>query len=274
MSDLGDKLSLVSIKTHLSAKSSTNAENAQTTQPISISNSITPSSLHNSYKNSPDLTQEKNFFSSLNILTHAAATPISNILVNLELIERQICNEKYQDQKPYIHRALISARYLKKLMHNATANSTISQSFIIKDALKELIEICKNPNQEGLLVPFIQLDDSQQLTGNRLFFQEAVLCLINNAFQAYKNYAPNKLVVLMADCSEHMLNIKIADGAKGFLVLNDNHASTPIKKIPNSSTGTGLTVVKEVIENHFKGEVLINSRLNKGTTISCNIPLK
>jgi signal transduction histidine kinase len=222
-----------------------------------------------------DQHQDDNFFSSLSVLTHAAATPISNILINLELIERERGHSHQDNLTTYLQRAVISAKYLKELMHQATINKPTHQQFKIKDALLELIEICKKPDKKGLLIPFLQLTGSEKLQGNKLFFQEAVLCLINNAFQAYQTYAPNKLVVLIAAETENTLELKVADGAQGFLMLSDSKSSKiTLNGLPDATTGTGLAVVKEVVEQHFRGKVQISTQLNKGTTVHCSLPLQ
>jgi signal transduction histidine kinase len=246
---------------------------------VSKSNSFPKNNFHSNdggvKTHSLDL-NNMNFFSSLNVLCHATATPLTNILINLDLLMRdQSISDSKSNTKHYLRQALISAKYLKGLMSQCSNHSTIQAKFKIKDTLMELIEICKKPNLKGHLVHYFQLTGDEQIEGNKLYFQEAIICLLNNAFQAYQEYAANKLVVIIANIDGSQLQIKVVDGATGLLELNDNHLTQAEIESPISlaNMGTGLKFTEHVITNHFSGSLKIESRLKKGTTVHCSFPL-
>lgn len=215
------------------------------------------------------------FFSSLRVLKHATATPITNLLLNLELIYKDKQFEKLSsNSRFYLKKAIMSTNYLKSIMKQCNDHQTTrGASFNIKDAIYEVINICKKPTTEAQLIPYIQLPKEESLSGNRLYFQEAMICLLNNAFQAYTKNHANKLVVLFASKKDSYCEIKIVDGATGFLQLND----CEIKKSNNFNTfnsgGVGLEFVRKVLIEHFNGKFHISSKVNKGTTIQCLFPV-
>ncbi len=217
---------------------------------------------------------QHNFFSSIKVLKHAANTPITNLLINLELLSK---DKQFHKLSPnslyYLEKAILSTNYLKDIMMQCDIPQSNNLSFLIKDSLFEVINICKRPETEAQLIPYIQLNKNDSLTGSKLYFQEAIICLLNNAFQAYtKNYA-NKLVAIFASKKESYLEIKIVDGATGFLQLNDSDKDREIGDEILANTRTGLKFVKKVITQHFGGKLLIQSRLKKGSTIQCLIPI-
>lgn len=217
--------------------------------------------------------QLHSFFSSLKVLTHATATPITNLLINLELLERDISQATtHANCSYYLSKAILSAQYLKEIMQECTNNPLcVKKRFIVKDSIREMLQICKNPEHRGQLVSYLQLTGQESLTGNKLYFQELLICLINNAFQAYQSHDSNQLVVVTASQDGTMLKIRVVDGGSGFLELNDS-----LKKHQNTSSksgGTGLRFVRQVMLDHFGGSVNINSTCHKGSCVECVFPL-
>lgn len=218
--------------------------------------------------------KQQNFFSSIKVLKHATDTPITNLLVNLELLskDKQLCKLS-SNSLYYLEKAILSTNYLKDLMMQCDIPQSSNHSFCVKDSLFEVINICKRPETEAQLIPYIQLNSDDSLTGSKLYLQEAIICLLNNAFQAYTKNHANKLVALFASKKEFYLEIKVVDGATGFLQLNDSNNDPEIHSKHLNNTRTGLKFVKEVITQHFGGKLLIQSQLKKGSTVQCLIPI-
>jgi len=216
--------------------------------------------------------ESQNFFSSLEIIRHSTATPITNILINLGLLNQGSQLKKLPvNYQLYLDRALLATKYLKTIMKQSQLSLTSIHSFLIKTALRELIAICKNPSRPGHLISFINIDARLKLKGNKLYFQEALICLLNNAFEAYQGDEPNQLVILYVSQLKNRLQIKICDYGRGFLSLMDSGSI----KLQDSRAvkGTGLNFVKQVMKEHLQGEVKIISKAKRGTTVHCSLPL-
>lgn len=213
-----------------------------------------------------------NFFSSLKILEHSTATPITTILINLELLSQDnTFTQTKSNCGHYLNRALLSAKYLKKVMKQCS-QPIQSHTFQVKSALNEVVNICQRPAKQGQLISFIKIADNLSLTGSQLYFQEAVICLLNNAFQAYQQHAANKLVVLHCQTNQKQLEIKVTDGGQGFLCLQDQGSQpASIEKVPQK--GTGLAFVESVIQNHFQGKMNVITYPSRGSTIHCLLPI-
>ncbi len=240
------------------------ATSSNATQAISL----VPASV----SNHADLTQS--FFSSLKVLTHATATPLTNLLINLELLERDLYQTKtHTNAYYYLSKAVLSAKYLKEIMKQCKGDSNcINKEFLVKDAIREMLQICKNPQHNSQLISYLQLSMQDKLKGNKLYFQEMLICLINNAFQAYQPHDANQLVVITANKEKMAIKIRVVDGGSGFLELNDSlrqhhtHCS--------NSNGTGLRFVRQVISTHFGGSIKISSTCHRGSCVECHFPLR
>ncbi len=215
-----------------------------------------------------------NFFSSLAILQHSLATPVTNLLLNLELLQQDPnLNKLKPNNDLYLKRALLSAKYLREIIKQCKIyDHRPEHQFNIKESLHELIQICQKPTSTKLLIPFIQLNGQEQLTGNKLYFQEAVICLLNNAFQAYQRQNTNKYVLLFVNKTQQELKLRVVDKGQGFLCLKDS-SKKRIKPDQLTTKGTGLSFIEQVVVNHFLGKVFIESEPEKGTCIYCSFPL-
>ncbi len=232
-----------------------------------------------SHSNSPSINTEgnngayqQNFFSSLKILHHSVNTPLTNILLNLQLLARDAAFQQKSNNQLYLYRAILSTEYIKKIMQQFHQPYSLQKTFCPKQALREVIEICVKPMVEGQLIPFLRIPEQLKLCGNQLYFQEAMICLLNNAFQAYSKNSANKLVVLSCRKNESLLTIKITDGGSGFLCLKD-HSSSKAEFSKIKKVGTGLPFAQQVIEQHFQGKLKIETYPQRGSTIHCSFPL-
>lgn len=222
------------------------------------------------YFSNPD----NNFFSSVKVLQHSLNTPLSSLLTNLELLAQDSqLNFKQLNSHLYLKRCVLSAQYLKEIITQADQlETTLVNSFYIKEAIQEVIEISKNPKRQGLLLPFLQLEAKTKLAGNKVYFQEMLICLLNNAFQAYAEHAPNKLVLLFANKNQDNLQLKVVDAGQGFLCLKDS-GTAQIPGEPILPKGTGLNFIEQVIAHHFHGQILVKSAPQQGTSVHCSLPL-
>lgn len=209
---------------------------------------------------------------------HAAATPLTNLLLNLKMIEQHRALQK----SAYLREAVASADHLKKLFRLDPSDQCQDHQelFSIKLALEAAIHLVR-PFQEKILIrSHLTFSNQLKLKGNRFCFQEAVICTLKNAIESYwPNQAVSNRVVLVTGRQEKLKNgkagIKLAfiDGGCGLswwqrpLVFADGFTTK------STGSGLGLVWVKRVIEDHLGGEVKLKSQKGKGTCLTWLIPL-
>lgn len=102
-----------------------------------------------------------------------------------------------------------------------------------------------------------RLDSLEEINIYRIT-QEA----INNAIK----YAESTHIIVSISNSDTILSIVIDDNGNGF-------DPSQIKNRKNGEGGMGMTFMRERIK-YINGRLFLNSRLNKGTRVTLNIPLK
>jgi signal transduction histidine kinase len=206
------------------------------------------------------------------LLRHSIATPLSTILINLELALACVEQEKPPAKINFNHHlklALKASQYLKQLINQ---DQKSKQKFLVKTSILEISQIPQRINSNQL-INYINISDKLKIAGNKLFFQESLICLINNAFESYKQKSFNRIVILKAFNDQKNLWINIVDGGCGMNWLSQKLATVDKISFKKNHTGIGLAFAKKTIEKKFAGQLLIKSKKNSGTTISLKIPL-
>jgi sensor histidine kinase regulating citrate/malate metabolism len=174
--------------------------------------------------------------------------------------------------KLYLNRVLLNARYMQSILKlSDTADAT---RFSPTDALHELITLNEETQLKRHLVSRLTLPAECQLTGNKLTFQEMLVCLINNAYESYEPKRHYKLVFLNAVQHDRSIKISVTDGGKGMNWLAQKLSVTPLYSTKQEHSGLGLYFVKKSLEQEFAGQLQLHSRLNQGTTVVLRFPLQ
>lgn len=212
----------------------------------------------------------KKLFSTTPIIKHSLATPLTNILFNSEIAIENIKSKNSYCPQNELNSVITNAKYIKSLLY-----LTEKQQKYIFSPQKALFELIKMNNQTKLkqsLVSRVSLPIKKFINGNKLLFQETLVCLLNNAFESYQQNTKNKLVFLSAIEKDNNCLISVVDGGKGMNWLEKNLASLPFNSNKNKHSGLGLFFAKQTIEKDFHGKLSIKSKKNKGTTIEVTLP--
>ncbi|WP_425449144.1 sensor histidine kinase [Dethiothermospora halolimnae] len=104
--------------------------------------------------------------------------------------------------------------------------------------------------------------------------------LINNSIEAMDNTKDNKKIVIehREYKDNHVFNI--SDNGKGIKNRDLSYIFEPRfsmkfdENTGNIGRGIGLTLVKDIVENKFKGKIKVKSQYHKGTKFNIEIPKK
>lgn len=216
---------------------------------------------------------------SLQLVKHSLATPVTNLLFNLESVLKFKDNQKSNYQF-HLQQAWLSAKYLRQLM-NSLDDPNLNEKFKIKPALLEVLNLTKQPAKQRQLIQLLKISDQLALVGNQFFFQESIICLLNNAFEAYRPNSENKIVILNCEKKEKQLVIKVIDGAEGFKNLNQDQPTLfklkeGLPYLESSKTnhlGYGLKFVNYIVSHHFRGSLKLHNHQGRGACVDCYFPL-
>ncbi len=190
-------------------------------------------------------------------------TPLT--VTSLQL--QQVLHQK-KHPTPEIRIAWENTQYICQLLSTSAHQS---QVFKVKNCLEKIKGLIATPPQIELVFE-TQIVPRANLLGPELYLQEALLCLINNAFEAIDQVHGGK-VTLSCRQNGDQLNITIQDTGSGMDWVTLKLAQIPGLTFKHQGTGIGLTFAKYTITKHFGGTLSIASKPKHGTTITIRLPL-
>lgn len=199
------------------------------------------------------------------LLRHALSSPLTTLKASLEEIN--------QSELRSVEISRQATNRLMEIINQLDERGTTKHSsFLVKQSLTEIVSFfeakyAKN-FYKALLIP-----ESTKINGSALYFQEAIICLLNNAFEAYTDPLEQRTVFLLAIAKQKYLRIEVVDFGKG--MTHSAAKLAAIKGVTFKSTGSGLGLpfVRKVVEGRMNGEVVLTSHPGLGTRVSLKLPL-
>lgn len=205
---------------------------------------------------------------------HAVATPLSALLLSLELCQIE-ASSNYNQFADHLKVAKSAANRLKQVL--ATADpvnlESAATTFSVSSAVTEVVKLVQ-ASQPDSTVRLVQADSSfsWKLTGSRFLFQEAVLCLITNGLEAYAAGQQSQVLVSVQPAdTQNMVCLTVTDGGAGFANHNLGYHLRLGESSKADDRGVGLQVVNQVV-TAFKGSWKVLPQ-PVGTSIQVSLPL-
>ncbi|RKR80547.1 two component regulator with propeller domain [Mucilaginibacter gracilis] len=223
-----------------------------------------------------------NFFTNM---SHEIRTPLTLILTPLEIMIKNISDEKLKFQLGGIYK---NARHLldmvNQLLDFKRLHTSQSNLHLTLSDIAENVQLICEPFKELALLRSIRLEIN---TPGHLWmyldtekFSVIINNLLSNAFKFTADHGAINITVeqlVLADSDAKMVEIRITDNGAGISaedipsIFNrffqaSNHALS--SEIGN---GIGLHLVKEYVKLH-QGNITVESELNKGTMFKVSLP--
>lgn len=202
---------------------------------------------------------------------HELKTPLAVIKTNLEVLDDSPTVEEYKHlfevTKRQINRMndLVNTLMLVASSSSYECNQEISLNKIIRDTLDELSQ---RIDDKGISIQIKGNDE--RIQGNELMLHRAFSNIIENAIKYSQEGSP--LIEIEITSTEYNIEVTIKDNGIGIEKDQLNLIFEPFYRVEKSrsrdigGSGLGLTLVKEIIEQH-QGKIEIASQINEGTTI-------
>lgn len=209
---------------------------------------------------------------------HELKTPLAVLKTNIEVLDEQATLEEYKHvmevTKRQVERMndLVNNLLLVSTSSEYNCNEVCSIQELVKNALSEL-----NPRIKEKAIQVRVSDTDCTLIGNEVMLQRAISNLLDNSIKYARRIDPRITIEIRHD--QEYLSLMISDNGIGIPEDQLNLITEPFYRIDQSrsrkiaGSGLGLTLVKEIIERHH-GHLNIESKMDEGTTISIQLPLK
>lgn len=215
---------------------------------------------------------------SSDIFRHACKTPLSVLLCNLEQeLETQesiAASATSAALSPSTTKSsFIAAKTLSRIIRMIeTSQDSSGEVFDIGDSIKQVITmlVSQYPGAK------IQFDTKPALiTGNKILFQESLLCLVKNAIEAQKECGqPRPLVILWQRIiNDSMVRVDIIDFGPGMDTFKSRLVKQKGYTDKKGGSGIGIPFAIEAIEKKFGGSFQVSTYKGMGTRIMLSIPI-
>lgn len=214
-------------------------------------------------KKHDEIKLENNF-----VFRHACMTPLTILSCSLDNLDS---NVKLKEKTENLKNARMAIKHLSKLISSVTNSEENDSEFEINKAINEVIYLFKNKYKcEVFYTNFLPKD--LKLYGRKLYFQEIIICLLNNAYEAYKNKDVSHISVSIRIIKNQVF-IGVVDFAKGMTGMAQKLALLRGISYKENGLGLGLSFVKQVVEEKFSGTFKILSGYGVGTHVQVTIPI-
>ncbi|GIK83937.1 MAG: hypothetical protein BroJett025_05590 [Patescibacteria group bacterium] len=202
------------------------------------------------------------------IFRHACATPLTILSCSLDSLNSDLNVER---KRNIVSTAKEAVTHLTELIAAVTRPDEEEQEFEVNRAINEVIFLFKGKTSCSVYYSNF-LPKKIKLYGNKLYFQEIIICLLNNAYEAYQDKSMVHISV-SARIIKGQVFLGVVDFAKGMTHLGQKLALVKGISYKENGLGLGLSFVKQTIENEFKGVMKIISGYGVGTHVQVAIPI-
>ncbi len=212
---------------------------------------------------------------------HDIINPLTVVSLNLEQLKIAECPD-LSTSRNYLHQALKATRRINDLV--ASVNSCLrrqsqKQDFYVKKEIIHIKQMLENKTRIKNINININCREDIKIKGCTSRFGQVIMNLLTNAIDACAQSEHNHKTVSIncqKDYISQRLIINVQDNGVGIAAENLNKICAPFfstKKDNGQNIGLGLSVVKEIIESDFNGQLSVSSILGQGSIFTISLPL-
>lgn len=235
--------------------------------------------------NETDLTQARlqlereRYFAGLGklaaIVAHEMRRPINNI-------QMAVWNLKNKNENPSLNGNIACIEEMvdesEQIINNLLNYSRIKLPIYKQVVIFKLLNHCIDATQKRFrlnkveVIKNLQHLNQKKLPTDSLQFKQIISNIIMNAYEALLDNKKGKIAINTETTKSHLI-IKINDNGRGIAKKDLEKIYEPFFSKKPKGTGLGLSICREIIALH-NGSIDIESKINKGTTVTIQLPLK
>ena len=216
----------------------------------------------------------------VSMASHEFRTPLSTVLSSASLLEKYKTTEEQDKRTRHIDKIKNSVRHLNDILEDflslgkldegkvSTAISDFDLKEFVHDTVEEMKGLVKKDQQLA-----IDYKGDLLIHSDKKLLKNIIINLLTNAIKFSKETSP---VCIRINVSDRRAVISVIDEGIGIGKEDQDHLFTSFFRGVNAAniagTGLGLHIVKRYTDL-LKGNVHLRSELNKGTTVTVDIPV-
>jgi PAS domain S-box-containing protein len=215
----------------------------------------------------------------VSMASHEFRTPLTVILLNLELVEFYNLDDQKDLRNRHIARIKASITNMVDILNDFLSLDKLEQRkvettpeiFDLDEFAKDIIEEVKGMLKQGQHISFLYSGEKEILQDKKIL-KNVMLNLLSNAIK----YSPENTVIhLSIHVEDHTVLIEVEDHGIGIPKEEQSNLFEKFFRASNAKqvqgTGIGLNIVKRYVEL-LKGTICFNSKVNEGSTFTVTFP--
>ncbi|HEC68389.1 MAG TPA: GHKL domain-containing protein, partial [Candidatus Desulfofervidus auxilii] len=208
-------------------------------------------------------------------IAHELNNPLNNIIITAELFLEEFGTVLNPEQKQYLVDILQQARRSTDIVGNlldfSRARPLTKEKVDIQKIISDVVKLFQNQMKLNHIELEIDIVQDLPLTkGDPTSLRQIFINLIENAIQAMSKGGS----LLITGVREgNFIKIEIADTGEGIPEEYLPRIFEPFFTTKTNGTGLGLAVTYGIIKKH-KGKLLVDSKINEGTTFTILLPVE
>jgi signal transduction histidine kinase len=209
-------------------------------------------------------------------LIHDMSTPLSAATLTLGQIQiEQSIDPLF---KRLSHDLKILETYLLAAKSQLSGESN-NVNFSLTLAIRQVVKLLTTQANAHRVKIVVNISSNVRIYGNRVKFHQIMANLILNAVEACDliNNRPKKVTIKLIQLDSRTIKIVVSDNGIGIKpsaipkIFNPFYSTK--QRLGRNGLGFGLAIVKECVEQDFKGSIDVNSKQNQGTEFIIMLPL-
>lgn len=225
-----------------------------------------------------ELNEIKSRFVSM--ASHEFRTPLSTVLSSASLLSKYTTTEDQEKRNRHIEKIKGSVKHLNDILEDFLSLGKLDEGkvlanpveFDLKACLDETVDEMKGLLKKEQFILF-QHEGATKVFTDKKLLKNVIINLLTNAI---KFSAEGKCIDLRSKVDGDHAEVVVADQGIGIAPEDQEHLFSSFfrgKNVTNiQGTGLGLHIVKRYIDL-LKGKVILQSELDKGTTVTFVIPI-
>lgn len=254
--------------------------NEQLEEKVAIRTLMLEEALHQveaSLQKEKELSDIKSRFVSM--ASHEFRTPLSTVMFSASLLGKYVAAEDQEKRNQHLLKIKDSVRHLNGILEDFLSLGKLNEGnvepefhdFYVRELVEDIVEEMKAQLKPGQEIS-ISAEVIPAVNSDVRLIKNSIINLLSNAI---KYSAENTAIHINVRYPCPMLEIEIADNGIGIPDEDKPHLFTSFYRGSNAvnvkGTGLGLLIVKRYMDI-LGGKVLVESRLNEGTTATIQIP--
>lgn len=219
-------------------------------------------------------------FAELGRLSTALFHDLANHLSTVSLDIEGLSEKGEPDIMQRISQNIGHIDTIVKRVRQQIRGKNVVEVFNVSDEINEVVKILSHAAEQAEVDIEIKTDSSVKpglaYKGDPIRFRQIILNLISNSIEAYpktrRSSRKGRLVTVHISRQQTTLLIDVTDHGVGITKSERTNIFKPFYTTKDKGVGIGLFIVRQVVENDFRGTLDLKSSNKQGTTFSVSLP--